>query len=74
MKAKEFIDLVCPEHGRNSCSDDNIDNGFYLEEDEETINEKYYPRCTRCALLQIENGTIKRTEVNNKRIADKLDF
>ena len=71
---KEFIDFICPEHGRTSCSDDNISNGFYLEEYEETINEKYYPRCARCALLEIENGTIKRTPANNKIIPKKFNF
>ena len=71
---KEFIDFICPEHGRTSCSDDNISNGFYLEEDGETISQNYYHRCVRCALLEIENGTIKRTEANNKIIPEMLSF
>jgi hypothetical protein len=71
---KDFIDFICPEHGRTSCSDENISNGFYLEEDGETISQKYYPRCVRCALLEIENGTIKRTEANNKIIPERLFF
>lgn len=33
MNVKEFIDFICPEHYRTSCSDDNIANGFCLEED-----------------------------------------
>jgi hypothetical protein len=71
---KDFIDFICPEHGRTSCSDENISNGFYLEEDGETISQKYYHRCVRCALLEIENGTIKRTEANNKIIPERLSF
>lgn len=74
MSTKEFIDLISPEHGRSSCSDDNLFNGFYLEKDDETINEKYHPRCLRCALLEIENGLIKRTEVNKKIISKTLGF
>jgi len=74
MDAKEFIDFICPEHGRTSCSDENISNGFYFEEDGETISEKHHPRCVRCALLEIENGWIKRTEVNNQIIPKILSF
>jgi hypothetical protein len=70
---KEFIDFICPEHSRTSCSDDDISNGFYLEEDRETISEKNY-RCVRCALLEIENGTIKRTEANNRIIPERLSL
>jgi hypothetical protein len=71
---KDFIDFICPEHGRTSCSDDNISNGFHLEEDGETISQEYYHRCVRCVLLEIENGTIKRTEANNKIIPERLSF
>ncbi len=67
---KEFIDLICPEHGRTSCSDENIFNGFYLEKDEETISQKHHHRFKRCALLQIENGTIKLTDANSRIIPD----
>ena len=67
---KDFIDFIYPDHDRTSCSDDNISNGFYLEEDGETINKKYYHRCVRCALLEIGNGTIKRTDANNKIIPE----
>lgn len=74
MTTKEFIDFICPEHSRTSCSDDNIVNGFYIEEDEETISERYYHRCARCALLEIENGTIKKTSVNNMIIPSRFLF
>ena len=72
MDAKDFIDFICPEHGRTSCSDDNISNGFYLEDAEETISQKYNHRCLRCALLEVENGTIKITEANKKIIQERL--
>ena len=71
---REFIDIITPEHTRTSCSDENISNGFYLEEDGETISQKFYHRCVRCALLEIENGTIKRTDANNKIIPERLSF
>lgn len=75
MTTKEFIDFICPEHGRTSCSDDNICNGFYVEDDDEgTISEKYRHRCARCAFLEIENGTIKLTEANNKIIPQLFLF
>ena len=74
MNAKEFIDCICPEHSRASCSDINISNGFYLKEDGETISQKYYHKCVRCAFLEIENGTIKRTDENNKIISERLSF
>ena len=74
MTTKEFINLICPEHTRTSCSDEKLSNGFYLEEDGETISQKYFPRCVRCALLEIENGTINITEENNKIISERLSF
>jgi hypothetical protein len=74
MEAKEFIDLICPEHSRTSCSDDNIGNGFYLKNDSDTIDEKYYPRCNRCALLEIENGTIYLSDANVQLIPTKFSI
>jgi hypothetical protein len=74
METREFIDIICPEHFRTSCSDEDISNGFCLEEDDETISKKYSHRCMRCAFLQIENGTIKITEKNKKIISDILNF
>ena len=52
---KEFVDSIAPEHGRTSCSDTNLSNGFGGWEG--TYNEKTgekvirYPRCIRCYLL-----------------------
>ena len=40
----ELVNVLAPEHGRSSCSDTNIENGFR--------SGKRVPRCTRCALLE----------------------
>lgn len=60
MDALELVNIICPEHTRTSCSDDNIDNGFYHKfvdtEDSTTIISKHHPRCSRCALLELING------------------
>lgn len=62
MTATELINIIAPEHTRTSCSDDNIGNGFYHKSSEEwdnnytVITKKYIPRCSRCALLELENG------------------
>ena len=56
MTALELIDIICPEHTRTSCSDENISNGFYT--DEGVITKEYFPRCSRCALLEIANKTV----------------
>ena len=52
---KEYIDIICPEHDRTSCSDDNLSNSYggwygdyYMDTGEKVI---YYPRCDRCYLL-----------------------
>lgn len=71
MTAIELINIIAPEHGRISCSDDDTANGFYHEASEEwevgykTISKKYHSRCSRCALLELANG---RSEDNNKVI------
>lgn len=41
----EQVNFIAPEHGRTSCSDENLINGWYSAE----YNK---PRCNRCALLQ----------------------
>lgn len=62
MKAEELIDIIAKEHSRTSCSDENLNNGFYHKAADEweagyrVISKDYYPRCTRCALLEIANG------------------
>ena len=56
MTALELINIICPEHGRTSCSDENIGNGFYhlyeFGESISTITNEHIPRCSRCALLE----------------------
>ena len=61
MDAKELIDILCPKHDRTSCNDENIGNGFSHKCDEfgnylTTIDAEDFPRCGRCALLEIESG------------------
>lgn len=51
MTALEFIDLINPEHGRTSCSDEDINNGFYTRN-----GETWHGRCRRCLMLEIANG------------------
>ena len=54
MTAKQFIDLILPEHGRTSCNDENKDNGLYSRN-----GETWHGRCSRCIMLDIlENKTI----------------
>lgn len=61
MTAEELINIIAKEHSRTSCSDEDISNGFYhksyeeWETDYKVIINKYNPRCTRCALLEIAN-------------------
>ena len=69
MNTKEFIDIICPNHDRTSCSDDNIANGFYANDDM-TISSVRRPRCARCALLEIENGTVHLTKENIQTIRE----
>jgi hypothetical protein len=45
---KDFIDAFAPNHGRTSCSDNYIINGFTSHDD--------HPRCIRCAMLEIYRG------------------
>ena len=45
MDALELINIIQPKHDRTSCSDGNLDNGFY--------SSGKYTRCARCTLLQI---------------------
>ena len=50
MTTIEFIDIIAPEHGRSSCSDDNLSNSFYFDEENK---EQGRSRCIRCSLLYI---------------------
>jgi hypothetical protein len=49
MEALEFINIICPEHSRTSCSDENISNGFYS-------SPGWQGRCLRCVYLEIASG------------------
>lgn len=67
---KEWIDSHFPEHGRTSCSDSDLSNGFFEIEEKEVRDIvvsrefKRYPRCTRCFLLLFyEEGIDPRIEV-----------
>jgi hypothetical protein len=67
---REWVDTVCPEHDRTSCSDDNVANGFYSIVEEKLkgviIRRKFdpFPRCYRCFLLNHVGGEIDpRVEV-----------
>jgi hypothetical protein len=51
MTAMEYINLTLPEHDRDSCSDDDIGNGFYSR-----TGDSWYGRCQRCMALQIIRG------------------
>jgi hypothetical protein len=73
MNGLEFINSVCPEHGRTSCSDKNVFNGFSIDEDG-SINKKYAPRCIRCAFLEIENKTVEINEANKAVIIELLNL
>jgi len=54
---KELVNILTPEHGRTSCSDDDPSNGSCGIKDREfqgIVIERswdYYPRCNRCFLL-----------------------
>jgi hypothetical protein len=68
MEAIDLINLIQPEHSRTSCSDENIFNGFYVE-DNGVINPKYPYRCKRCALLEIiDSEFVELTEENKAHI------
>jgi hypothetical protein len=46
---REKIDILAPEHGRTSCSDDNVCNGWH--------SGRNHFRCVRCWLLDmLESG------------------
>jgi hypothetical protein len=56
MEAIDFINLICPEHTRTSCSDKDQNNGFYSRN-----GDTWHGRCTRCMYLEIiENGGVPK--------------
>ena len=44
--SQETIDVIAPVHRANSCSDDNLRNGW------PSLSYRDAPRCLRCALMQ----------------------
>ena len=56
MKAIDFLNMILPEHDRTSCSDREINNGFYsLYIGYNDGSKKWQGRCRRCMALQIIN-------------------
>ena len=49
MTAEELINIICPEHFRTSCNDEDLSNAFYVQDDK-TMGRS---RCSRCSLLKI---------------------
>ena len=62
MEAIEFLNITLPEHDRTSCSDEDIQNGFYSG----SYKEKWMGRCRRCMSLQIIN--------NDEDVPQDVDF
>ena len=54
MDARKLVDLIIPEHGRTSCSDENLNNG--IEKDDGNF------RCSRCMLLDLVEGNVSPEE------------
>jgi hypothetical protein len=46
----ELLTLLAPEHGRSSCSDTQLNNGFNSAT---AHTGRTAPRCLRCALLEL---------------------
>ena len=72
METKDFINIVAPEHSRTSCSDDNLFNGFYYDGCGENLDRRYYPRCKRCAYLELMMGRIALTTENREIISELI--
>ena len=54
MTARELLNIIQPKHGRTSCSDSDLQNGFYSNEG--------YTRCFRCTVLEIiEKGFLPKS-------------
>ncbi len=48
---ESMVDVLVPHHGRTSCNDVNLCNGF-------GHSDLTMPRCNRCALLEVARGYI----------------
>lgn len=60
MTAKEFIDMIVPEHGRTSCSDEDVSNGLFSRD-----GKNWHGRCSRCLLLDI---------LKDGKVPDEFEF
>jgi hypothetical protein len=56
-----FIDKICPEHWRTSCSDENINNWLFSR------NELWYWRCARCNLLELASWSLVPNWMNEDK-------
>lgn len=56
---REFVDMVAPEHGRTSCSDECLNNSDMDIEDVVVLGQvverriRHYYRCGRCFMLSL---------------------
>jgi hypothetical protein len=79
---KELVNILTPEHGRTSCSDENVCNGYCKIEDKKykgvVIERSWdcYPRCNRCfLLLHIGEDTENVGQVNGGiRVVPDIDL
>lgn len=55
MDALDFINIIQPEHDRNSCSDENTENGFYSAN-----GQTWHGRCVRCMFLELIKGEVPK--------------
>lgn len=67
MEIIDFINIICPEHDRTSCSDEDLNNGFFID-DFGTVDLKYRVRCKRCAYLQVARGEVGKEKFEMKWI------
>jgi hypothetical protein len=55
MDGLDLINIICPEHDRTSCDDNYLYNRFA---------PRSRSRCSRCTLLAINKGIIKKDDFN----------
>lgn len=62
----DYINMVAPEHGKTTCSDGNVANGYggwYGKYDQITGQKRVrFPRCNRCYLLKNLGSAIDSLE------------
>ena len=56
---REFVNCVCPKHGRTSCNDENLINSDMIIEDVVVLGQvvdrriQHWYRCDRCFMLSL---------------------